>query len=102
MNRQLKGTIWYTAVESNGLLSPYLPVLDHAAGDDMDELRTTDKGEQAALDGIEHSSALDAVEPPAVLARARALVVPALRAAVDRLQGEQMRRIAGYHLGWVD
>ena len=93
MNRQLKGTIWYTAVESNGLLSPYLPVLDHAAGDDMDELRTTDKGEQAALDGI---------EPPAVLARARALVVPALRAAVDRLQGEQMRRIAGYHLGWVD
>ncbi|HEY5051042.1 MAG TPA: polyprenyl synthetase family protein [Acidothermaceae bacterium] len=59
----------------------------------MDELRATDKGEQAALDGV---------EPPAVLARARALVVPALRAAVDRLHGEHMRRIAAYHLGWLD
>jgi geranylgeranyl diphosphate synthase, type I len=59
----------------------------------MDELRATDKGEQAALDGV---------EPPAVLSQARVLVVPALRAAIDRLQGEQMRRIAGYHLGWLD
>ncbi len=55
----------------------------------MAELGATGKGE-------------DAVEPPAVLARARALVVPALRAAVDRLQGEHMRRIAAYHFGWVD
>jgi geranylgeranyl diphosphate synthase, type I len=59
----------------------------------MTELGAIGKGEQAAL---------DAVEPPAVLARARALVVPALRAAVDRLQGEHMRRISGYHLGWLD
>ncbi len=51
---------------------------------------------------IEPSSRPDAVEPPAVLAQARTLVVPALRAAVDRLQGEHMRRIAGYHLGWLD
>jgi len=68
----------------------------------MAELGATGKGEQAAPDGVDHSSALDAVEPPAVLARARALVDPALRAAVDRLQGEHMRRIAGYHLGWLD
>ena len=74
---------------NNGLLSTYLPVLDRTAGDDMAELGATGKGE-------------DAVEPPAVLARARALVVPALRAAVDRLQGEHMRRIAAYHFGWVD
>src|SRR5471030_1957205 len=59
----------------------------------MAEHGATGKGEQVAL---------DAVEPPAVLARARALVVPALRAAVDRLQGEHMRRIAAYHLGWLD
>jgi geranylgeranyl diphosphate synthase type I len=63
------------------------------AGDDMDEPGATGKGPQAALDGV---------EPPAVLARVRALVVPALRAAVDRLQGEQMRSIARYHLGWLD
>jgi geranylgeranyl diphosphate synthase, type I len=77
----------------------------------MDELRATDEGEQAALDGVELSVIRDglelsvvhdAVEPPAVLARARALVVPALRAAVDRLHGEQMRRISAYHLGWLD
>ncbi len=35
------------------------------------------------------------------LARGRALVDPALRAAVDTLPGS-MRRIAGYHLGWWD
>ncbi|HEY3923604.1 MAG TPA: polyprenyl synthetase family protein [Acidothermaceae bacterium] len=68
----------------------------------MAEFGATGKGEQAALDGVDHSSALDAAEPPAVLAQARALVVPALRAAVDRLQGEQLRRIAAYHLGWLD
>ena len=68
----------------------------------MAELGATGKGEQAALDAVEHPSALDAVEPPAVLARARAIVVPALRAAVDRVQGEHMRRIAAYHLGWLD
>jgi geranylgeranyl diphosphate synthase, type I len=58
----------------------------------MDEHGATGKGD-ASLDGV---------EPPAVLARVRALVDPALRAAVDRLQGEQMRRIAGYHMGWLD
>ena len=68
----------------------------------MAELGATGKGEQAAPDGVDHSSAPDVVEPPAVLARARALVVPALCAAVDRLQGEHVRRIAAYHLGWLD
>jgi geranylgeranyl diphosphate synthase type I len=36
-----------------------------------------------------------------VLARSRALLDPALRAAVDGLP-DSMRRIAGYHLGWWD
>jgi geranylgeranyl diphosphate synthase type I len=36
-----------------------------------------------------------------VLARARAAVEPALRAAIDRLPAEP-RLIAGYHFGWVD
>ncbi|MFD0920475.1 family 2 encapsulin nanocompartment cargo protein polyprenyl transferase [Saccharopolyspora rosea] len=35
------------------------------------------------------------------LDRARTVVEPALRAAVDRLPG-RMRHIAGYHLGWWD
>jgi geranylgeranyl diphosphate synthase type I len=39
---------------------------------------------------------------PAVFGRARALFGPALRAAVDRLDDEHMRTIAGYHLGWLD
>lgn len=38
---------------------------------------------------------------PEVLGRARRLVEPALRAAVDRLSPE-LRPIAQYHLGWVD
>jgi geranylgeranyl diphosphate synthase, type I len=45
---------------------------------------------------------LDRVTPPPVLERARALVVPALRAAVGRLDSEQMRTIASYHFGWLD
>ena len=40
--------------------------------------------------------------PPAALARVRELVEPALRAAVDRLEDESMRRIASYQLGWCD
>ncbi len=59
----------------------------------MAELRTTGKVQQGAH---------DSVEPPAVLARARALVIPALRAAIDRLHGEHMRRISAYHMGWLD
>lgn len=39
---------------------------------------------------------------PAVLTRAQTLVLPALRAAVDRLEAERMRTIAAYHLGWID
>jgi geranylgeranyl diphosphate synthase, type I len=39
---------------------------------------------------------------PEVIGRARELVTPALRAAVDRLENDSMRRIAGYQLGWVD
>ena len=38
---------------------------------------------------------------PEVLHRARELVTPALRAAVDRLSPE-LRPLAAYHLGWVD
>jgi geranylgeranyl diphosphate synthase, type I len=41
-------------------------------------------------------------QAPAVLDRARVLVQPALRAAVDRLADERMRLVAGYHLGWLD
>jgi geranylgeranyl diphosphate synthase type I len=37
-----------------------------------------------------------------VIARARDLVTPALRAAVDQLENEHMRRIAGYQLGWLE
>ncbi|HET9691763.1 MAG TPA: polyprenyl synthetase family protein [Acidimicrobiales bacterium] len=39
--------------------------------------------------------------PPDSLARARAAVVPALEAAVERLNGD-MRRMAAYHMGWTD
>jgi geranylgeranyl diphosphate synthase type I len=39
---------------------------------------------------------------PAVVARCRDLVQPALQAAVDRLEDPLLRRIAGYHLGWLD
>jgi geranylgeranyl diphosphate synthase type I len=38
---------------------------------------------------------------PSTVSRARELVEPALRAAIDRLDGES-RRLAAYHLGWVD
>ena len=39
---------------------------------------------------------------PAALGRARSLVEPALRAAVDDLDDARMRLIAGYQLGWWD
>ena len=39
---------------------------------------------------------------PGVLSRARALVTPALRHAVENIPDERMRMIARYHLGWVD
>src|SRR5450631_588399 len=56
---------------------------------------------------VEHHTArngvvLDGATPPPVLDRTRALVVPALRAAIDRFDGEQMRTIAAYHFGWLD
>jgi geranylgeranyl diphosphate synthase, type I len=51
-----------------------------------------------ARDGV----VLDGVMPPPVLDRTRALVVPALRAVVDRFDSEQMRTIAAYHFGWLD
>jgi geranylgeranyl diphosphate synthase type I len=41
-------------------------------------------------------------EAPAVLARARTLVQPAMRAAVAALADERMRLVAGYHFGWLD
>jgi geranylgeranyl diphosphate synthase type I len=39
---------------------------------------------------------------PAVVGRVRSMVLPELRAAVDRLEDERMRTISGYHLGWLD
>lgn len=39
---------------------------------------------------------------PDALGRARALVLPAMRAAVEQLGDERMRRVSGYHLGWLD
>jgi geranylgeranyl diphosphate synthase type I len=48
------------------------------------------------------SARLDRPRTPAALSRARTLVEPALRAAVDRLDDARMRRIAGYQLGWED
>src|SRR5258708_3989059 len=39
---------------------------------------------------------------PDVLGRARELIEPALRAAVDGIADERMRLIAGYQLGWND
>jgi geranylgeranyl diphosphate synthase type I len=56
--------------------------------------------ESASADGADAES--DSHVPPASLARARALVNPALRATVDRFDDEQMRAIAAYHFGWVD
>jgi geranylgeranyl diphosphate synthase, type I len=67
--------------------------------------RVTDRGTELVVElGTELvvERAGDRIEPPPVLGRARALVVPALRAAVDRLDGEYMRKIAAYHLGWLD
>ncbi|GAB3456255.1 family 2 encapsulin nanocompartment cargo protein polyprenyl transferase [Actinophytocola sediminis] len=43
----------------------------------------------------------DTASAQETLAWSRALIEPALRAAVDSLP-ESMRRIAGYHLGWSD
>lgn len=45
---------------------------------------------------------VSAVSAPAVLARTRDLVEPALRASVARLDDPRMRLIAGYQLGWCD
>ncbi|KDN84738.1 family 2 encapsulin nanocompartment cargo protein polyprenyl transferase [Kitasatospora cheerisanensis] len=45
--------------------------------------------------------ARDTAEALALLGRARAVVDPALRAAVDSLP-DSMRQIAGYHLGWLE
>jgi geranylgeranyl diphosphate synthase type I len=39
---------------------------------------------------------------PASIGRARELVLPALRAAVDAIPDERMRLVAGYQLGWCD
>jgi geranylgeranyl diphosphate synthase type I len=45
---------------------------------------------------------LERVDVPPAIARTRGLVEPALRAAVERLPDERMRRVAGYQLGWWD
>ena len=41
-------------------------------------------------------------EVDALLHRARALVDPALRAEIERLDNPMMRLVAGYQMGWVD
>ena len=41
------------------------------------------------------------IQTPVVLDRVRLLTMPALRAAVDRLE-PSIARVAAYHLGWVD
>ena len=43
----------------------------------------------------------DTAEAMALLARARSVVDPALRAAVDTLP-DSMRLVSGYHLGWLE
>ena len=54
----------------------------------------------SSREGTESGS--ERVAVPAAVDRARVLVVPALRAAVDVFDGGQMRAIAGYHFGWLD
>jgi len=39
---------------------------------------------------------------PAAIARARELVLPALRSAIDAIPDERMRLVAGYQLGWCE
>lgn len=48
-----------------------------------------------------HEVMTDARQPREVLAWSRALVDPAMRAAIDSLSG-MMRLVAGYHFGWWD
>lgn len=52
----------------------------------------------AAVNGVATGTGREAAD---VLTRARRLVDPVLRAAVDSLPGA-MHRIGGYHLGWLD
>src|SRR5665213_4301178 len=54
----------------------------------------------SSREGTESGS--ERVAVPAAVDRARVLVVPALRAAVDVFDGGQRRAIAGYHFGWLD
>ncbi|MGH8963062.1 MAG: polyprenyl synthetase family protein [Jatrophihabitantaceae bacterium] len=44
----------------------------------------------------------EAVRAPQAIARARELVEPALRTAVDAIPDARMRLVAGYQLGWCD
>jgi geranylgeranyl diphosphate synthase, type I len=75
------------------------------AGNDMDQLGSAE-AVRGVLDLVDPHAAprteAPGVEAPTVLSRTRTLVLPALRAAVDRLDGDYMRRIAAYHLGWLD
>lgn len=57
------------------------------------------------MNGSAHNGVVDgrpSESVPQVLARCRELVLPAMRAAVDRLDDDLLRRVAGYHLGWLD
>jgi geranylgeranyl diphosphate synthase type I len=56
----------------------------------------------AASAGSAGSADTTPATAPAVIARARELILPALRASVDALDNEQMRLIAAYQLGWCD
>lgn len=48
------------------------------------------------------SASRETVRAADAIARARALVDPALRDAVDALEDERMRRVASYQMGWCD
>jgi geranylgeranyl diphosphate synthase type I len=52
-----------------------------------------------------HGDVAATVQPvarPPAFGRARVLFGPVLRAVIDRLEDGHMRRIAGYHLGWLE
>jgi geranylgeranyl diphosphate synthase type I len=51
---------------------------------------------------MSEQAARAAVSAPDVLSRTRALVLPAMQAAVAAIGDERMERIAGYQLGWCD
>jgi geranylgeranyl diphosphate synthase type I len=60
------------------------------------------RSSRADLGGSRLTAKLNRTSTPPAIGRARELVEPALRAAVDRLADDRMRLVAGYQLGWWD